>query len=169
MQLHEVKIIPLEEVSDGEFAPYGQIMGREKGDPRTSIEVLKYWTRNADLGPDDEKVDCGLLVCNKRGRTVKYFERHPETSENFVPIEGECIFVMAPADNSKDKPDISRIKAFYLNGKLGVALHKGNWHWPPIPLGEYVKLVLVRKGKSLEPKDIVELRDLGIDELVIKL
>lgn len=170
MKRLELKIIPLDEVSDEEFAPYGQIMGREKGDPKVSREVLKYWTKTADLGPDeDQLVDCGLLVCNKNARNVRYFERHPETSENFVPVEGECIFVMAPIDLSKDKPDVSRIKAFYLNGKLGVALPKGNWHWPPIPLGDQVKLVLVKKGKNFQRQDFAELKDLGIDELVIRL
>ena len=76
---------------------------------------------------------------------------------------------MAPVDLAKDKPDVSRIKAFYLNGKLGVALPKGNWHWPPIPLGEQVKLVLAKKGKSFQPQDFAELKDLGIDELVVRL
>ncbi len=166
----EIKIVPLDEVSDEEFAPYGQILGREKGDPKVSREVLKYWTKTADLGPEeDQQVDCGLLVCNKNARAIRYFERHPETSEIFVPVEGECIFVMAPIDLSGDKPDVSRIKAFYLNGKLGVALPKGNWHWPPIPLGDQVKLVLVKKGKDFKRQDFAELKDLGIDELVIRL
>ncbi len=169
MKVHEVKIFPLEEVSDKEFAPYGQIMGRVRGEPYETLEILKYWTKNVDLGPEGEKVDGGLLLCNKTGRKVKYFERHPETSENFIPIEGECIFVMAPADNSKDKPDVSRAKAFYMNGSLGVAIHKGTWHWPPIPLGETVKFVLIRKGTLWEETEIKELRELGIDELRISL
>ena len=169
MNTLEVKIVPLEETTAEEFAPYGQIMGREAGEPFETLEILKYWTKNADLGQENEKVDGGLIVCNKSGRRVKYFERHPETGEYFIPIEGECIFVMAPADNSKDRPDISRVKAFYLNGKLGAALHKGNWHWPPIPLGETVKFVLIRKGTLWETTEIKELGELGIDELKISL
>lgn len=169
MNTLEVKILSLEETTAEEFAPYGQIMGREEGEPFETLEILKYWTKNADLGPENEKTDGGLLVCNNSGRKVKYFERHPETAENFIPIEGECIFVMAPADNSKDGPDISRVKAFYLNGKLGAALHKGNWHWPPIPLGETVKFVLIRKGTLWETTEIKKLGELGIDELKISM
>jgi ureidoglycolate hydrolase len=165
MRVEEVKIINLEEVTDEEFAPYGQIWGREKGEPYKTLEYLKYYSDNVDLGPQAEWVDGGLLVCNKKGRIIKYFERHPENSESFVPIEGDCIFVMAPVDNTKDKPDISRIKAFYMNGSLGVALPPGNWHWPPIPLGEIVKLILVRKGTQRNPFESVDLEDLGIDEI----
>jgi len=169
MAVKEVKITPLEEVSPEDFAPYGQIMGRCDGEPFETIEILKYWTANADLGPDNEKADGGLLLCNKSGRTIKYLERHPETAENFIPIENECIFVMAPADNGSDKPDVSKLAAFYLNGSLGVALHKGTWHWPPIPLSETVKLVLVRKGTLHEETEIVNLDELGIDGIKVVL
>jgi len=169
MKVQEVKIIPLEETSQEEFAPYGQIWGREEGEPYETLEILKYWTKNADLGAEGEKVDGGLLSCNKNSRTVHYLERHLETSEDFIPIQGECLFVMAPADNSRDEPDVSRLKAFYMNGRLGVALHKGTWHWPPIPLGEKVKLILVRKGTLWEETQIKNLDELGISELKITL
>ena len=169
MKIHEVKIVPLEEVSAEEFAPYGQIMGRDHGEPYETLEILQYWTKDADLGPENEKVDGGLLVCNKNGRTIKYLERHPETGENFIPVEGECIFLMAPANNKKDVPDISQLKAFYLNGSLGVAIHKGTWHWPPIPLGETVKLVLIRKGSLWEETEIREWAELGVDGVRMSL
>ncbi|MBN1835935.1 MAG: hypothetical protein JW820_08790, partial [Spirochaetales bacterium] len=77
MKVLEVSIIPLEDVTDEEFAPYGQIMGRQKGNPYKSLEMLDYWTKNVDLGPEHEKVDYGLLVCNKKGRNIQFFERHP--------------------------------------------------------------------------------------------
>jgi ureidoglycolate lyase len=169
MSVQEVKILPLEEVSDKEFKPYGQIMGRETGEPNETLEILKYWTKNTDLGPENEKIDGGLLVCNKSGRKIKYLERHPQTAENFIIIEGECIFVMAPTDNMKEKPDSSRLKAFYMNGKIGASLHKGTWHWPPIPMGEFVKFVLIRKGELWETTEIIELKELGFTELKIIL
>jgi hypothetical protein len=56
-----------------------------------------------------------------------------------------------------------------MNGNLGVALPAGNWHWPPIPIGETVKLVLVRKGTKRDPVDIVDLHDIGIDEIRVTL
>jgi hypothetical protein len=40
-----------------------------------------------------------------------------------------------------------------------------NQHWPPIPLGEIVKLILVRKGTQRNPFESVDLEDLGIDEI----
>jgi ureidoglycolate lyase len=169
MKVEKVKIVSVEDVSAEEFAPYGQIMGREHGDPYETLDHLLYYTKDADLGPENEKVDGGLLVCNPNGRNIKYLERHPETAENFVPIEGECVFLMAPADNAKKLPDISRLRAFYLNGSLGVALHKGTWHWPPIPLGEKIKLVLVRKGTLWEETEFRNFDEMGIEGIEIVL
>lgn len=169
MNIKKVQILNLEAITKEEFAPYGQIWGREEEAPIEVLNNMKYYSNNVDLGPEIEQIDAGLLVCNSRGKRIEYFERHPETSESFSMIEGECIFVMAPVDNTQKKPDVSLIKAFYMNGNLGMALPAGNWHWPPIPIGETVKLLLVRKGTKRDPVDIVYLKDIGIDEILLTL
>ncbi len=166
MRVQEVKITPLAEVTKEEFAPYGQIMGREEGKPYEDLPIASYWTKNADLGPDNEKLDTGLIICRKVGRKVTMLERHPQTSENFIPLVGEVIFVMAPADNSKALPDLANIRAFFLDGTLGVALHKGTWHYPPIPMRESARLVLLRKGK-LSDEEIKDLKDLDVKVKVV--
>jgi ureidoglycolate lyase len=163
-----IKIIDLENVSKAEFAPYGQIWGREEGEPIEILENLIYYENNARLDPPFEVVDTGLLICNEKGRHIKYFERHPGTTEAFIPIEGECIFVMAPC-NRGAKPEPDKIKAFYLRGTLGVVLPAGNWHWPPIPIGSRVKLLLIRCGTKSDPCDTVELNEIGLDEIRLTL
>ena len=37
-------------------------MGREHGEPCETLEILKYWTKNADPGSEDEKVDCVKII-----------------------------------------------------------------------------------------------------------
>ena len=169
MDVKQLKITNLEEVSKEEFAPYGQIWGREEGEPLEVLETLQFYAYEAKLEPAVEMVETGLLVCNEKSRKIRYFERHPETSETFIPIEGQCIFVMAPGNEGEAKPDFNRIKAFYLNGNLGVALPAGNWHWPPIPLGKQVKLLLLRKGSNSDPCDTVALEDMGLEGIQVSL
>jgi ureidoglycolate hydrolase len=169
MSIKQLKINNLEEFSNEEFAPYGQIWGREEGEPLEVLENLKFYSYEEKLEPAVEMVESGFLICNEKGRKIRYFERHPETSEIFIPIHGQCIFVMAPGDDGEAKPDVSRLKAFYLSGNLGVALPAGNWHWPPIPLGKQVKLLLIRKGSNSDPCDIVELKDIGLEGIQIIL
>ena len=169
MDVKHLQITNLEEVTNEEFAPYGHIWGREGGEPLEVLENLKFYSYGAKLEPAVEMVETGLLICNEKGRKIRYFERHPETSETFIPIEGGCIFVMAPLNNGETKPDVDRIRAFYLNGALGIALPAGNWHWPPIPLEKQVKLLLIRKGSNSDPCDTVALRDMGLEGIRVTL
>jgi ureidoglycolate lyase len=169
MKIKQVEMINLERVSNEEFAPYGQIWGRAEGEPLEVLENLTFYAYDAELEPAVEMVETGLLVCNKKGRDVRYFERHPQTSEIFIPIEGECVFIMAPCNSGEAMPEASGIKAFYLAGGLGVALPAGNWHWPPIPLQDSVKLLLIRKGSKADPCDTVDLQEIGLDRIEVKL
>jgi ureidoglycolate lyase len=154
-----VEIERLTDITSDEFAPYGQIIGLDDAPPLEDFPHLNYWTRNVDIGPDGEKLDLGLLLCKPLapGTVVTKMERHPYTWEIFMPPVGEVVFVMAPTDVQADGPDIARIRAFLLDGSLGVALPGGNWHWPPIPVGGSAKISLLRKGPRLDKTDFAEL------------
>lgn len=165
MEIKEVKVKLLEKVSIADFQPYGQIIGIEEKTPLEDFAHLSYWTKNVDLGSDNEKLDLGLLLCKRVEAPIRKMERHKMTSEIFIPLTGQTIFVMAPADNSKEMPDLAGICAFLLDGTLGVALHKGTWHWPPLPIGKTAKFALLRKGELSDP---TEMKDLGLEiKLVI--
>jgi len=160
MKVKEVKIKLLKETFRVDFKPYGQIIGLEEEPPLEDFPHLRYWTKNVDLGTNNEKIDVGLLVCQRTDSKVTKMERHKLTSESFIPLTGETIFVMAPADNSKEMPDVTKVRAFLLDGTLGVALNKGTWHWPPIPLRKIARFVLLRKGELSDPTDM---ENLGVE------
>jgi len=166
MKTKYVKIERLTDLTCDEFAPYGQIIGLEDAPPLEDLPYLNYWTHNVDIGPDEEKLDLGLLLCKPQspGTPITKMERHPYTWEIFMPPVGEVVFVMAPTDVTGDKPDVDSIRAFLLDGTLGVALPAGNWHWPPIPVGAPAKITLLRKGPRLDKTDFA---DLGVEVKLI--
>lgn len=182
MKIREITVEPFEGVTDKEFAPYGQVFGVTKGDPSEDIEFVKCWSDNVDLGEEKETVD--LCYCNLKrvdkaqmaafadakgmpswlegfegGSTVKKMERHPYTSESFFFLEGDVIFVVAPADNASDAPDLDGVRAYLCNSRHGMHLWKGTWHWPPIPVYGEARVGLVRKGKQ----DDFDRVDLGVE------
>ena len=182
METRELQVELIGDVSEENFRPYGQIFGLEKGEPSEDIEFVRCWSGNVDLGEELEKVD--LCYCNLRrvnesdmaafarregfpawlegyrgGTSVTKMERHPHTSESFFFMEGEVIFVMAPADNRKSSPDLLKARALLCNARHGVHLWKGTWHWPPIPVYESARIGLVRKGR-LDDFDRV---DIGVE------
>lgn len=152
MEKKYIKIEHLYNISQEDFAHYGQIVGLCNKPPLEDFENLKYYNENINLGPVEknvEEVSCGLLICKERkpGEPIVEFERHMLITETFIPLNGEgVIFVLAPADNSKDKPDTEKIRIFLLDGSLGVLLHKGTWHWPPMPLKRSANIILLTKG-----------------------
>ncbi|MDD4082518.1 MAG: hypothetical protein WC162_06000 [Sphaerochaetaceae bacterium] len=46
-------------------------------------------------------------------------------------------------------------------------MHKGTWHWPPIPMGDRIRLTLVRKGAIGELKEVVDIKDVGLDDVTL--
>ena len=186
MEIKELKVEALKFVSEESFKPYGQIFGLEKGAPSEDNTFVKCWSYNVDLGKSLEKIDlcyCTLQRVSREtmlevektkgipdwlkgfegGTSVKKMERHPLTSESFFFLEGDVIFVMAPSDNSKDMPDLSKTRAFLLDQSLGVSLWKGTWHWPPIPVYNSARIGILRKGAL----DDFERIDLGIEYKLI--
>jgi len=129
MDHREIKIERLTDVCRDEFQSFGQIMGLEDDRPLEDFPHLSFWTGNYDLGAAGEKLDGGLLLCKRAQTVVTKMERHRRTAEIFIPLTGQTVFVMAPTANEESAPDLSRVRAFLLEGDLGVALHPGTWHW----------------------------------------
>lgn len=154
MKNKEIKVELLKDISAKDFEPYGQIIGRGEGKPLEDFPYLLYWPKNIDLGTKIEEIDIGLLVCKRiKDNNVLKLERHKRTFEVLFPFGGGTIWVLAPPDNSSQKPDLSRIRAFYLDGTLGMSLHKGTWHWAPVCLKEIVKFIVLLKGEIEDPTE----------------
>ena len=159
MKTKEVKVELLKDVPQADFRSYGQIMGIEKGVPLEDFPYLRYWPKNVDLGLSNEDIDAGLLLCMRTDDEITKMERHKLTLEVLFPLTGETIWVMAPADNSRKEPDPTRIRAFLLDGTLGICLNKGTWHWAPVCLRETAKFIVLLKGRITD----IDYQDLGVE------
>ncbi|MBM3713352.1 MAG: hypothetical protein FJW56_07955 [Actinobacteria bacterium] len=160
MRIKEIKVELLKDIFPKDFEPYGQIMGNEKGEPLEDFTYLRYWPTNVETGDKNEEIDIGLLICQRTEDKITKLERHKNTFEILFPFGGDTIWVLAPPDNNKKKPDLSRIRAFHLDGTLGICLHKGTWHWAPICLKETVKFMVLLKGGLEDP---TEYQDINLE------
>ena len=73
----------------------------------------------------------GVLACRSRPRIVSEMERHHDTSEVIVALDGDMVLVLAPADD--DLKDHSRIRAFLVRQGEAIVMAPGTWHWIPFP------------------------------------
>ncbi len=75
---------------------------------------------------------------------VEVMERHPISSQAFVPM-GNTAFLIVVAERSK-KPEPADLHAFVTNKRQGVNYWPGTWHHPLISFSAADFLVIDRKG-----------------------
>lgn len=73
--------------------------------------------------------------------TVRILERHPFSSQTFVPMgraadKVSYLVIVALPDASLTKPDLTTVKGFLCKGNQAVTYGAGIWHAPMIVLGE---------------------------------
>lgn len=74
--------------------------------------------------------------------TANLFERHPFSSQVFLPMTGGVILT-AVAPDLEGTPDLDRMQAFISPGGLGIHYHAGVWHLPIAALGSEVTLAMI--------------------------
>ena len=127
------------------FAPFGVLI-----DSRGSVEI--------DLG----KGSPGLTGATSEWRPMKFdfMARHKETMQVFSPlVSSQSVIAVAPPSEG-DAPEIEKIVAFLVDGRLPYAYHKGTWHTPPFPVKEWASYLVVDRAGTLD--DDWELVDLKI-------
>ena len=125
------------------FAPYGVLI-----DSRGSVEI--------DLG--EGKPSLTGATSERRPLRFDFMARHKHTMQVFSPLaSSQSVIAVAPPDLN-DVPQVERIMAFLVDGRFPYAYHKGTWHTPPFPVGEWASYLVVDRSGTLD--DDWELVDL---------
>jgi ureidoglycolate lyase len=95
----------------------------------------------------DGSVSVGVLRAVKRGFDFHEMERHVETPEMLVAVQGDVLVPVAPANHPADAPAAEETEVFHLRQGEALIMNTGVWHWLPFPLqGEAVLLVVFKEG-----------------------
>jgi ureidoglycolate lyase len=106
------------------FAPFGDVFSRpaEPGrlDPRLLLE-------NGRAGA--QPMLTLIRVAPKQvPLEVTMLERHPHSSQTFVPIQVARYLVVVATKRSDGEPDLARVEAFTVAGDQGVNYYRDIWH-----------------------------------------
>src|SRR5918992_5244421 len=125
------------------FAPFGVLI-----DSRGSVEI-----------------DLGAGVPSLTGATSEwrpfqfdFMARHRRTMQVFSPLVSSRFVIAVAPPNNRSAPDVERVVAFLVDGRLPYAYHRGTWHTPPFPIGEWASYLVVDRAGTLD--DDWELVDL---------
>jgi ureidoglycolate hydrolase len=155
------KLIPIEMTSES-FKEYGHIISNKQGVPMADNQEFSYWSKVSELSMSNA-VSTGVLYGNKREPVIKSFERHNNTPEVLVALEGDSVMCFAKPSLINDNT-IDGIQAFYIKERVAFAMYPGTWHWIPIPLSDIPSKFLVLFASGTEAEDL-EIKDL--DEQVM--
>jgi ureidoglycolate lyase len=140
MQVVHLKV---QEMTREAFAPFGVLI-----DSRGSVEI--------DLGQGVPSLTGA--TSERRPFRFDFMARHRRTMQVFSPLASSRSVIAVAPPNDGDAPDVERIIAFLVDGRLPYAYHKGTWHTPPFPVNEWASYLVVDRAGTLD--DDWELVDL---------
>ena len=151
----ELKVMPLTREA---FAPFGDVIESE-GSEAFAIND-GFATRHHDLAHVDVLEAGGRPLLNifharpwPQPIRIRMMERHPLSSQAFVPLSDRPFLVVVAAPG--DDPEPKHIRAFVTNGRQGVNYHRGVWHHPLLVLEREADFVVIDRGANDENCDIV--------------
>ncbi len=141
MNVVRLKVQPMSRAS---FAPFGVLI-----DSRGSVEI--------DLGEGTPSLTGA--TAERRPFRFDFMARHRRTMQVFSPLASSQSIIAVAPPNGLDAPDVERVVAFFVDGRFPYAYHRGTWHTPPFPVGEWASFLVVdRTGTLDDDYELVDLR-----------
>src|SRR3982751_4735253 len=106
MKVVRLKVQPM---TRERFAPYGVLI-----DSRGSVEI--------DLGEGTPALTGA--TAERRPFRFDFMARHKRTMQVFSPLASSQSIIAVAPPNGSDAPDVERVAAFLVNGRLPYAYHK---------------------------------------------
>lgn len=164
----EIKTAPLTREA---FAPFGDVIETEGSETYPINDG--FATRYHDLARVDVVEAGGRPLINVfRARPwpqpirVRMMERHPLSSQAFVPLGNRPFLVLVGPAGDDLGPE--QLRAFLTNGRQGVNYRRGTWHHPLLVLEEEADFVVVDRGADDVNCDIIHF-DESSGEIVLAL
>ncbi|AVE40386.1 ureidoglycolate lyase [Providencia rettgeri] len=138
----------LSDLTPEAFAPYGDVIQVEGSE---FFHINEGTTeRYHALGKAEITDESPVLMSISRSEpidipmNVKLLEKHPLSSQAFIPMNGER-FIVVVAEPGDDIP-VGTLRAFITNGKQGVNYHRDVWHHPIYAFQSQTDFLTVDRG-----------------------
>jgi ureidoglycolate hydrolase len=143
------------------FSPFGMVADRPNRPPAARLDELDYWSDIAALTDLGGPLSIGFASLKVVPMVQTSMERHLRTFEVLIPLGGDIVVVVAPAEYPSEPlrlPDPMRFRAFRVRAGQAVIFHAAVWHYAPFavdrPIGMFV---LSRAGTASDDAYVVEL------------
>ncbi|MCZ6500912.1 MAG: ureidoglycolate lyase [Gammaproteobacteria bacterium] len=122
------------------FAEFGQVLQSPPEAGRHFFNDLLENTRA------NARVDLSIATINpvdKLPLHATVMERHPFSSQTFLPLKVSRYLVVVAPDSPNGGPDLARVRAFVANGNQGITYRRGIWHHGMTVLDETTEMAVL--------------------------
>jgi ureidoglycolate hydrolase len=131
--------LPVQPLDAALFEPFGAVIGPESPESprlnRAPGNLGFLWIQKALEFPRQAYV--GSLRYYYRGTRCEFLQKHPESTVVLIPLGYAPSVIYVAIDDGRDRPDLTTVRAFLLEGGRGVILHRGIWIRYAYPLGRF--------------------------------
>ena len=147
----EICEITLEEVSDELFNPFGQLLCEKNDEPDFTGDGMESWALKFC---SERNVELMFNRFHYKPFKFSMLERHFHVTQTFLPLGGmPMVMIVSEPTDPQDRssiPNPEDIRAFYIEGNIGVMLWKATWHalhrFPARP--PYVDVGLITESET---------------------
>ena len=122
------------------FRPFGQVLEVPAKPGRKSFnEILENSRANA-------RVDLSIVTISPLGKLplrAKTLERHPHSSQTFIPIKAVRYLVIVAPDKPDGSPDLDEVRCFLANSKQCITYRRGLWHHDMTVLDDTAEMAIL--------------------------
>ncbi len=142
-------LVPVAPLSRSAFAPFGDVV-ETAGRAHRRIND-GFAERYDDLAAIDVAAGGGRPLLSIFRATpwplplrVRMVERHPLSSQAFMPLSTAPFLVVVAAPDARPEP--ADLRAFRTDGSQGVNFARGTWHHPLLALGGVSDFLVIDRG-----------------------
>lgn len=130
------------------FAPFGDVLwaGRGEGASANQGTAVRYnWAAALESRRAHAKPNLAIFRSDPQTLpfTVKLLERHPSSTQVFLPLVCSRYLVVVAPTLASGAPDVSALRAFLCGPGQGINYACGTWHHPMIALDAPAELAML--------------------------
>ncbi len=138
--MNSIPKITAEPLQVDNFSEFGAVI------QRPPAGVRRYYNELLENSRADARVDLSLASIAPVGNLpmrATVMERHPFSSQTFLPLQASRYLVIVAPDNDDGSPDLTRVRAFVSGSDQGITYRCGVWHHGMTVLDETAVMAIV--------------------------
>ena len=135
-----VRQIIAEPLNMDTFSEFGEVI---QSPPEAGRDFFNEQLENARTGARMDLSIATIKPVDKLPLHATVMERHPFSSQTFLPLRASRYFVVVAPDSSDGSPDLARVRAFVAGARQGITYRRGVWHHGMTVLDETTEMAVI--------------------------